>query len=122
MKPHYKLNIDGSHELLTESEASVGTDDRSPPFTQQQLAAAKERVYVNGRTLSQWCAETGLDYQTAGNVLRGHTKATRGEAFRIAAALGLKRQVAKKQSTALSKFPTWDGIERRVANRRASAA
>ena len=83
-----------------------------PPFTQQQLAAAKERVYVNGRSLSQWCVETGLDYQTAGNVLRGHTKATRGEAYRVAAALGLRRQAAKK-SRAAAKLPTWDGVERR---------
>jgi gp16 family phage-associated protein len=67
------------------------------PFTQQQLAAAKERVNVNGRSLSQWCVETGHDYQTAGNVLRGHLKATRGEAFRVAAALGLTRRVAKKR-------------------------
>lgn len=81
-----------------------------PPFTKQQLAEAKARVYVNGRSLSEWCVETGLDYQTAGNVLRGHTKATRGEAFRIAAALGLKPE---QQIT-----NTYTGVDRRKSKRR----
>ena len=100
MKPHYKLSVDGSHVLLTESQTSVDTDDRSPPYTQQQLAEAKARVYVNGRSLAQWCVETGLNYQTAGNVLRGHSKATRGEAFRVAVALGLERNAAPKSKAA----------------------
>lgn len=83
-----------------------------PPFTQKQLAAAKARVYVNGRSLSQWCVETGHDYQTAGNILRGHLKATRGEAFRVAAALGLKPE---RQITS-----TWNGVDRRNQDRRAT--
>jgi gp16 family phage-associated protein len=52
--------------------------------------AVKERLQKQGKTIKSWAKEAGVDYRVAVNVLNGFNKGVRGEAHRVAVALGLK--------------------------------
>ena len=69
-------------------------------FAPAQIAEARARVTANGRSIAEWSAENNFDYQITCLVLRGHSPATRGESYRIAQALGLRKAQAKKRSAA----------------------
>lgn len=78
-------------------------------FTQQQLFQARERITSTGQSIADWARARDLDLQLTGHVLRGALKAQRGESYRIAVALGLRKPPAKKRSPAkstLSSSPT----------------
>ena len=82
-------------------------------FPADQLAKARAAITDSGESIAEWSRRNNLDLQMTGHVLRGSLKATRGEAFRVAVALGLRKRIAKKRISP----KTWDGVERRNLNR-----
>ena len=80
-------------------------------FPAEQLAKARAAITDSGESIAEWSRRNDLDLQMVGHVLRGSLKATRGEAHRVAIALGLRKKVAKKRVIAAA----WDGVERRVS-------
>ncbi len=69
-----------------------------PRFTQEQLAAARERLTNAGQPITEWSRERGLDYGIVHHTLMGRTKGLRGEAFRVAVALGLRKPPKAKRN------------------------
>lgn len=95
-------------------------------FPADQLAKARAAITDSGESIAEWSRRNNLDLQMTGHVLRGSLKATRGEAYRVAVALGLRKKAAKKRvvvSAAPDKqviSPAYNGPERRILNRRAT--
>jgi gp16 family phage-associated protein len=54
----------------------------------------KAKFAREGRTFSDWARENNLSYSTVLAVLNGGNKGRRGEAHRVAVALGIKKQEA----------------------------
>lgn len=54
------------------------------------LDQVKKRFEREGKTLKQFSIEKGLNYRTVICVMNGVNKGKRGEAHRVAVALGLK--------------------------------
>jgi gp16 family phage-associated protein len=76
-------------------------------FTTDQLAKARASITDSGESIAEWSRRNNFDLQITGHVLRGSLKATRGEAHRVAIALGLRKRVAKKRiSRATPSSPT----------------
>ena len=76
MRPHYKLQLDGSMLLL--------------PKTREQVQAEFQAA---GITLSEWARANGFHRMTVVDLLRGSRIGLRGETHRCAVALGLKHGV-----------------------------
>ena len=94
-------------------------------FPANQLAKARAAITDSGESIAEWSRRNNLDLQMTGHVLRGSLKATRGEAYRVAVALGLRKKTAKKRVAVSASSiqqvagPVWDGVERRATERRA---
>lgn len=71
-------------------------------FPTEQLSKARAAITDSGESIAAWARRNNFDLQITGHVLRGSLKATRGEAHRVAVALGLRKRVAKKRKGALS--------------------
>ncbi|WP_153117014.1 DNA-binding protein [Rhodocyclus tenuis] len=54
------------------------------------LAAVRQRFWARGETIAEWAASNGFSPATTYSLLAGRLRARRGEAHRIAVALGLK--------------------------------
>jgi gp16 family phage-associated protein len=54
------------------------------------LAAVRRRFWLEGETIADWAAKNGFSPATTYSLLAGRLRARRGEAHRIAVALGLK--------------------------------
>lgn len=68
----------------------------TPTFSAQQIAKAKERVTDSGHTIAEWCRLHDVSLNAAYQVLQGRCTGQRGEAYRAAVALGLRRPVKRK--------------------------
>lgn len=93
-------------------------------FPADQLAKARAAITDSGESIAEWSRRNNLDLQMTGHVLRGSLKATRGEAYRVAVALGLRKKTAKKRvivsavsGKQVASLPR-DGEERRKGERR----
>lgn len=53
-------------------------------------AQARKWLRVNGINASEWAKENGFSPYTVADLLRGRRKGHRGEAHRVAVALGMK--------------------------------
>lgn len=62
--------------------------DTRPP---EGASAVLARMRENGVTVKAWADAHGFSKYTVTDVLRGHRKGLRGEAHRVAVALGLKK-------------------------------
>lgn len=54
------------------------------------LAAVKHQFWLNGESIASWANRHGFSPATTYSLLAGRLRANRGEAHRIAVALGLK--------------------------------
>ena len=63
---------------------------KKPDTTEAKLASIREEFRKAGVTLSEWARAHGFARMTVVDVLRGHRVGLRGEAHRVAIALGLK--------------------------------
>lgn len=54
------------------------------------LAAVKRQFWLSGESISAWANRNGFSAATTYSLLAGRLRANRGEAHRIAVALGLK--------------------------------
>jgi gp16 family phage-associated protein len=61
----------------------------------------KQRFFTDGQQISDWAQAHGFNRDLVYGVLAGRTKGQRGEAHRIAVALGLKRVDPAYQHEAL---------------------
>jgi gp16 family phage-associated protein len=59
------------------------------------LAHVKHQFYVRGEGISGWALAHGFSAAMVYSVLNGRCKARRGQAHRIAVALGLKETIAE---------------------------
>jgi gp16 family phage-associated protein len=50
----------------------------------------KQKLMAQGKTITSWAKENGFEYPVVVQVLNGTNKGKRGEAHRVAVALGLK--------------------------------
>lgn len=57
---------------------------------EDDLAAVRHRFWVEGLSVAEWAASNGFSPATTYSLLAGRLRARRGEAHRIAVALGLK--------------------------------
>lgn len=57
-----------------------------------QTKSVKEALASNGVTIREWAAYNGFSENLVYAVLNGKNKASRGESYRIAVALGLRQQ------------------------------
>ncbi len=57
---------------------------------EDDLAAVRHRFWVEGLSVAEWAARNGFSPATTYSLLAGRLRARRGEAHRIAVALGLK--------------------------------
>jgi gp16 family phage-associated protein len=55
---------------------------------------AKEKLRKKGISTKQWAKDNGFDYSITINVLNGANKGHRGQAHKIAVALGIKEAEA----------------------------
>lgn len=55
----------------------------------------KERFAFNGMCMTDWARRRGFSIQTVYDVVNGRLKGTRGEAYRVAVALGLKEGIVE---------------------------
>ena len=60
-----------------------------------KLSQVKARFEAEGVTIAGWAKARGFNVLTVYRVLSGKSKAIRGELYRIAVALGLKKQPAR---------------------------
>jgi gp16 family phage-associated protein len=58
-----------------------------PPLTPEM---AKQRLYAEGITLTQFARQHGFKYRTVSEVIRGVNKGMYGEGHKVAVALGIK--------------------------------
>lgn len=82
-KPHYKLHLDGTVTLL------------SLPVTggNSQATQALNKLRDAGISIPEWARANGFSVATTKAVLFGHSQCKRGEAHRVAVALGIKSGV-----------------------------
>lgn len=80
MKPRFKLHLNGTVTLL------------SVPKTSEQSAAqeALNKLRQAGISVPAWARANGFSVETTKAVVFGHSKGIRGEAHRVAVALGIK--------------------------------
>lgn len=57
---------------------------------QTDLAAVRHQFWLSGESISGWATRHGFSAATTYSLLAGRLRANRGEAHRIAVALGLK--------------------------------
>lgn len=57
---------------------------------EDDLAAVRQRFWLTGETVADWANKHGFSVATTYSLLAGRLRARRGEAHRIAVALGLK--------------------------------
>lgn len=57
---------------------------------EDDLAAVRHRFWVEGLSVAEWAVRNGFSPATTYSLLAGRLRARRGEAHRIAVALGLK--------------------------------
>lgn len=65
---------------------------------EDDLAAVRHRFWLEGETIAEWAAKNGFSPATTYSLLAGRLRARRGEAHRIAVALGLKPAALKPTS------------------------
>ena len=63
---------------------------KKPDATEAKRASIREEFRKAGVTLSEWARAHNFSRMTVVDVLRGHRVGLRGEAHRVAIALGLK--------------------------------
>lgn len=71
-----------------------------PAFTADQLKTARDRITEDGKPISEWAKEKSLDLGMVYHMLTGRSRGVRGESYRVAVALGLRRAAPKKRSAA----------------------
>lgn len=71
-----------------------------PAFSTEQLTAARARITEGGKPISEWAQENSLDLGMVYHMLTGRSRGVRGESYRVAAALGLRKAPTKKRSAA----------------------
>lgn len=59
-------------------------------FTDADLQRVRDQFYTQGKSVAEWARQHGFRQASVYQVLSGRSQARRGEAHRIAAALGLK--------------------------------
>ena len=69
-------------------------------MTERQLRLKRAELRALGVNLRAWCRDRHLSYHAVRDVLRGRSKAVRGEAHRAAVLLGLKPDPATLKLTA----------------------
>lgn len=62
----------------------------SDQIREADLAAVKRQFWLSGESISAWATRHGFSAATTYSLLAGRLRANRGEAHRIAVALGLK--------------------------------
>jgi gp16 family phage-associated protein len=67
--------------------AATGPDAQ----TEDSLSAARQRFIDHGISVASWAREMGFSEALVYSVLRGKSRYTRGESFKIAVALGLRK-------------------------------
>jgi gp16 family phage-associated protein len=65
------------------------------PIMADKLPAVKARFEAEGVSIAAWAKANGFTVKTVYRVLDGDLKCTRGEAHRVAVALGLKKEPSK---------------------------
>lgn len=63
---------------------------------EDDLAAVRQRFWLEGETIADWANKHGFSAATTYSLLAGRLRARRGEAHRIAVALGLKPSASAK--------------------------
>ena len=106
-------------------------------INQQDRERAIEELRSAGISIPQWAKANKFNTPTVKAVLYGHSKGVRGDAHKVAVALGFKTgpivkaegfkpvrrtRVPLKTVTTTNAAPTWDGVERRMTDRRAAKA
>ncbi len=77
---------------------------KSPQFDQireEDLAAVRQRFWLEGETIADWANKHGFSAATTYSLLGGRLRARRGEAHRIAVALGLKPRALNTSEDAI---------------------
>ena len=67
-----------------------GTPEHDAYLCEQKLTAIRAQFQRAGISVSEWARVNGFDRMTVVDVLRGQRQGLRGEAHRVAVALGLK--------------------------------
>ncbi|WP_022955751.1 helix-turn-helix domain-containing protein [Perlucidibaca piscinae] len=73
-------------------------------FNEQALAAARNRFYETGTTVHAWAMAHGVSPSTVYEVLSGRRRCCRGDAHRVAVALGLKPAPSQQATTVCSQL------------------
>lgn len=82
--------------------------DDSANFNQisaTELDAVRLRFYAEGLSVADWARTHGFSSQLTYSLLAGRLRAKRGEAHRIAVALGLKRSIHSQKLMSASEPP-----------------
>jgi gp16 family phage-associated protein len=79
-------------------------------ITTDALVEARLRFFLDGQSVADWARTHGFNVQITYSVLNGRLRARRGEAHKIAVALGLKPVRVKATAETSAATPTQEAV------------